>query len=229
MPVVPKPRSIRWDDAHVRLAPLLLAVLRRLAREGFVHDVEQGMDLIHDFFIEAWPGVQRAYDPARGDLAPYATRAFANFARPRLVREARWREMLGDDAAVEPGIADDSEGAIDRARVREALASLPPEERALVLARFGDEPQSERVLARRAGVTRYRVREQLAVALARFSAALGESAILGRRELAVARALFQQGLSISGAATALGLTEAQVRIARRSLLDKTARITVEGP
>jgi DNA-directed RNA polymerase specialized sigma24 family protein len=216
-------------EAYERLRPVLFGVLRRLVRQGYVASVGQGLDFVHDFFVEAWPGITERFDPAQGSLEAYVAGAFARFVRPRLVREARWAAALEVDPVGWGGpIAEsDPARAIDIARVRQALAALDASDRTLLLARFGQVPISERVLAARLSTTRHRVREQLALALARLAVVLGERGVLPEPDFRVARLLFIDECSIPAAAARLSLTEPQVRAARRRLLTALGRASVE--
>jgi DNA-directed RNA polymerase specialized sigma24 family protein len=214
-----------WEDAYATLTPVLLAVLRRLARQGYISGVGQAMDYIHDFFTEAWPGIAERYDAARGPLKVYAAAAFARFARPRLVREARWNRALVEDSPEFVSPSDFGE-SVDADRVRRAFSKLDARDRELLAARFGPEHVSERLLAKQVGMTRYKFREAVATALARFSATLGERGVLDEFDSHVARLLFVEEHSIGAAAAELSCTESQVRAARRRILralGKTSR------
>src|SRR2546429_8987021 len=72
----------------------LLATLGRMAAAGYPVAPVDGLEFVHDFFIEAWPGLQARYDPTKGTFASYVLGAFVRFVRPRIVRSAKWRESL---------------------------------------------------------------------------------------------------------------------------------------
>lgn len=221
----PHSPKTEWEAAYAELTPVFLAVLKRLARQGYVVSVGQAMDFVHDFFAEAWPGVASRYDPSRASLKVYAAAAFARFVRPRLVREARWRQTL-TDWRLEPTSDASPSQAVDVLLTREALARLSSADRALLAMWFGSDALSERSLARRTGASRYRLREAVATALARFCAALGEPGVLSTFEFRVARLLFLEGRSVRATAAELKSTESQVRMACRRILralGKTSR------
>ena len=180
-------------------------------------DAGQGMDLIHDFFAEAWLGLAQRYDPSIASLKVYAAAAFARFARPRLVREARWLRMLGDEE-VDIESSDDPGSAIDRERVRSAISRLDAEDRKILAARFGSSPISERRLARDGGLSRYKYRERLAAALARFVASLGDAGAMEPGDFNITRLIFGAGQSVEKVAAELSMSATQVRTARRRIL-----------
>jgi hypothetical protein len=186
-------------------------------------DAIQGIDLVHDFFVEVWPAVERNYRADRGSLRGYAIRAFVHFARPRLIREARWVQSLTADPAPAMAAAGDGEESMDLHRVHAALNDMSAEDRTLLRRRFAQEQISERGLAREMGLSRSKLRERIAGALARLAVAVGETEMLAGRDLRVARALFAENRSIEGAAIELRMTETQVRAAQRRVLSALVR------
>jgi DNA-directed RNA polymerase specialized sigma24 family protein len=181
------------------------------------------MDVVHDFFAEAWPGLAGRHDPGQVSLKTYATAAFVRFARRRLVEEAKWRrglaldpeELAPDDRA--RSSTPEPCGDLDRRSVELALRTLDPADRGILRQRFGDDELPEREIARRQGSTRHCVRGRLVEALARLAVALGESGIVPERDLVVARAAWTEGMSIEEAAAHLGLRETEVRCSLRRL------------
>lgn len=228
-----------WSEAYRVYLPVFYGVLGRMAKQGYVRRNSQGLEIIHDFFTEAWPTLADRFDAAQGTMSAYVTGAFARFARRRLVREAYWfrnlrtdheetrRSLTGysasryqgvDYGAGSYGAGSSSVDPIDRARLRRAVAALSDEDRQLLSARYGRKAQSERELAREHGWTRYRVRDRLARALLRVSCEFGHSGILSADELALARELFCEGRSVREVATSFKLTEPQVRLMRTRIL-----------
>lgn len=188
----------------------------------------QGLDFVHDFFVEAWPGIAERYDPSRGLLTAYAAGAFARFARPRLVREARQRALLSGDVALSASTDPDVAVRVDSDRVRAAMHDLTPPDQAILFERFRSPGVSERALARQAGMTRYKFRERVSIALARLAVALGERGVLSASDFAVARLLFAEEHSVAATAAELSLTEPQVRAARRRIIGTLAAASAEG-
>ncbi len=218
-----------WSEAYRAYLPIFYGVLARLAKQGFVRRNSQGLEIIHDFFTEAWSDLADRFDPEQGTMSAYVTGAFARFARRRLVREAYWfRHLAADQEGAVRLVAAASMSAysagtasldpIDKARLRRAVAALPEEDQRLLLARYGHEGQSERELARQRGWTRYRVRDRLAHALVRVSCEFGDSGILNEDELAIARKLFCEGRHVREVAASFKLTEVQVRLMRTHIL-----------
>src|ERR1700735_2023701 len=120
--------------AYPRLRTLFFAALGKLARSGFVVSPDDGMDLIHDFFAEAWPGLENHFDPDKGNFESYAYGAFVHFARPRIVRLKRWQNSLIGAERLEAFAGDagvEVEGP-DQERVRQALAKLPEGEQKIL-------------------------------------------------------------------------------------------------
>ena len=208
------------------LRPLLCGVLRRLARQGYVTNAAQGLDLIHDFFVEAWPAIVERYDPARGPLDRYGTAAFVRFVRPRLVREAKWA-VLSDDEPLLESARKTVPDAPEPTMVLAALEELDRLDRDVLLARFGSPDALERVLARQAGLSRYRFRERLAKGLTRLSVTLGERGAISPSSVAVARRVFEDGVPVARVAGELALTEAQVGSVLRRILHGLAKCSME--
>lgn len=216
------------EDTYRSLLPVFFSLLRRLARQGHVIDAGQGMDLIHDFYLVAWPRVMARFDPAKGSLASYAATAFVRFARPRLVREARWRETLSPDPTAGISSAVDAPDALDVRKVHAALEHLDAGDSELLRERFDDAAISERALACRHHLTRYRYRERLAQALARLTVALGEPGRMDPSEFEIARRLFGENQSVHAVAAALRLSASEVRTVRRRILAALGHASVES-
>src|SRR5882724_6541181 len=81
-------------QAYGHLTPIFFGALGRLARQGFVVSPADSMDLIHDFFVDAWPALNDHFDPNKGSFDGYAYGAFVRFARPRIIRLQRWQHSL---------------------------------------------------------------------------------------------------------------------------------------
>lgn len=204
--------------AYSTYRPLLLGALGRLATRGYPVPPDEGLGLIHDFFLDVWPTLRNRHDPDRGSLSTYVFGSFVNFARPRIVRMRRWQAQLADDEPVYPPSSQASpDSALDIEKVHRALAELPFEDRQLLMDRFGT-GMSERHLAKGAGRSRYRVREQLIQALAKLITLLDDRELLPARDRALARLLWVDALPLAEAARQLHLTPAQARAARTRVL-----------
>src|ERR1035441_4839596 len=75
-----------FEVAYTALRPAMFRALGRLARQGFVISPTDFQDMIHDFFLEVWPGLTERFDPAVSSFEAYAYGAFLQFVRPRVIR-----------------------------------------------------------------------------------------------------------------------------------------------
>jgi hypothetical protein len=215
------------EEDYRRYRPTLLAALGTLGRSGYAVAPADGLELVHDFFLEVWPDVRRRFDPARGSFASLLVVAFYRFARARIARDLRLRasripidevedRLAGEDAAVAE--------ALDAAAVARALGGLPAPLRRVLEVRFGGE--SERAAARELRLSRHGLREQLLEALGRVAVAMETQGELGDREWRLARLLWAEERSESDAAV-LQMTPSQLRLARRRVLEALERAMPE--
>jgi RNA polymerase sigma factor (sigma-70 family) len=201
--------------AYPRLRTLFFAALAKLARSGFVVSPDDGMDLIHDFFAEAWPGLENHFDPDKGNFESYAYGAFVQFARPRIVRLKRWQNSLIGAERLEAFAGDagvEVEGA-DQERVRQALAKLPEGEQKILRRYVYSEYSSERVFAKELGISRYRLRAILIEALGRLAVSFDRPSEIAPQDWDVAQALWRDRRTIQEASAVLEMTPQQVRSA----------------
>lgn len=135
-------------------------------------------DLVHDIFLEVWRKADR-WRAERGTVRTWLllrlrSRALDRLRSPRLARGVSLDEGLPDYAEVTVA-PDDPSLAADRRRVREAVASLPPEHRAvLTLAAFEGRSASE--IARRLDLPLGTVKSRILAARRGLKAALHRSA-----------------------------------------------------
>jgi RNA polymerase sigma factor (sigma-70 family) len=232
------PHSANWPVACERYSPLLLNALARLAKEGYGIPFNEGLDLIHDFFMEHWAGVLARFDKNRDPPVSFPTylyRAFVLFARRRIIFLNQWRSSLTDTAwlakSIEGrgthfGVDEDDEreqAALAEARiesVRAALAQLPTNAREFLFEYLGSPQNSERHLAQKHGVTRYRVRELLTEAFGNVLAAVGHQGEFTNLEWRTASILWGRGRPVSAAARELGVSPAEVRRTRSRILSR---------
>jgi RNA polymerase sigma factor (sigma-70 family) len=218
------------EAAYLKFRRLLFGALGKLARQGFVVSPAEGVDLIQDFFAEAWGGISSRYDPSKGKLETYVYEAFVRFARPRIVRLHRWQSYLVDTVVFLRAVEGQSaatearESEHDIRAAREALLQLPSFEREVLYSCLLADAHSERKLAEQFSISRYRLRETLVEALGRVAVHLGEPGRIPQRDWQVARALWQEERTIPEAAAHLGQTVPQVRAAR----SRIATLLVEG-
>jgi RNA polymerase sigma factor (sigma-70 family) len=211
--------------AYRAYRPLLFGALAALARRGVAVPFDEGLGLVHDFFIDGYPVVLERYDARIAKFTTFLYAAFTRYARPRILRLARIRQALVGDDLVERaagGAELDPATEIDRATMRAALARVSADDRELLQSKFG-EGLSERAIAERAGVTRQRIRQRLLEALGRLVVELGERPDLSSDDLIAARAVWTEDRSLDEAAAILGKTTEQVRRAVSRVLAGLAR------
>jgi RNA polymerase primary sigma factor len=90
--------------------------------------------------------------------------------------DGEFGDLFGDDAAVSP--EDEAVDSVRRREVRRAIASLPERERRIIELRFGvgGEPQALEAIGKELGITRERVRQLEAEALAKLESELAAAA-----------------------------------------------------
>jgi RNA polymerase sigma factor (sigma-70 family) len=227
-PLAETPTDLRsvgdWSKAEAHFRGLLYAALARLAAAGYVATLEESRDLIVDFFLEEWSGLVARYKPELARPKTYIYRAFLLYARPKLRRLRRQKYSLADVTRLsrqEPASPAEFESSamLDAAA---ALEQLPDDERD-VLWQLLQGKSNLNELARKAGVTRYRVREMLADAFGRLLVSLGERKTLTDEEWRIAVALWREGRSPRDAARELGVTTDSIQHCRGKVLDLIGR------
>src|SRR5258708_32361204 len=174
---------------------VLWRVLAALARGGYAVPPSDARDLIHDFYLDAWPGVHERFDPKQGPFSAYIAGAFYRFARRRILKlESLQRRMVDFDSAVAHLSSDSTPPDIleSRQRHREATAALSvlaPLERTVLEEHLAGEGLSERALAERHKLSRYGIRELLADALGKVAVALGRTPAGSKTQESVAELL----------------------------------------
>jgi RNA polymerase sigma factor (sigma-70 family) len=203
------------EVAYPQLRALFFAALARLARRGFVVSPDDSMDLVHDFFADAWNDLDRHFDPELGSFERYAYAAFVRFARPRIIRLKRWQNCLAptEDLDSYPSQRESSAEHLDETRLTQALASLPGSERTILRRFIDSEHPSERLFARELGISRYRLREILVETLGLLAVSLDKPSRIAPQDWEVACALWRDRRTIQEASAVLEMTVQQVRCA----------------
>lgn len=181
--------------------------------------INEGMDLIHDFLVERLPQALVSYDPQRGTLEPWLYTVFIRYARRWLAKNSAFEERMvslekaGDAALEQPVWEKEFFPFVECQRVQTALAQLPDHLRTVLLTYFGhgQEAVSIRALARKFKWSRHRAFQMLLEGLAMIAVQLEEQGILTKEELAVCRARFMHSESWEEVATQCGKTPYQVR------------------
>lgn len=205
--------SAQLERVYEEYTPMLLAAVASLGKRGYDMHPAEGLELVHDFYLEALPGLLVRYDESKAKFSTYLYAAFLRFTEPRLRREMRWRRMFVafEDAIAHPLAPDVSEQSeILVAAVAGAIDALPPELRRVIDARVR-RGESERETARRLNVSRYIIRQQIAEALGRIAIAIGEDERIPADLRPLAIRLWRDGESLMSVAADIGLTRQEVR------------------
>lgn len=204
------------EPAYNRLRPVLFRALAALAKNGFVAPATDALDLIHDFFLDAWPQVKANYDPGRGSLEGYVYVAFVHYARPQIVELKRLWNTLVDPAWLgdveSPGsIGQEVIPTPDLDRWCIAMGRLATTDRRLLMQYLHEARGSERSLARRLGLSRHAAREQLIRVLGEAVTKFGRPPGTRHQDWRVAQAVWGEKRTIHETASLLGLTTEQVK------------------
>ena len=212
------------DTAYRSYRRLLLGAFAGMRNKDSAVSLDEGMDLVHDFFIDEYGALRDRYDPARGQFSTLLYAAFRTYVRRHLSRLRRWQDSLRPHADLEDlgGLTDTDSAALDVARVANALERIPSDDRVLLREHF-QHGGGERELARRRGWTRHRVREALRDAMGRVAVALGDRRELDARDWEVARALWDEDRSLDEAAAASGISREQARRASERVLEMVTK------
>lgn len=229
LPRLPAAEAGRVDvGSYPGYRKLLLSALGYLARQGFVAQPADALDLIQDFFIEGWPGVVARFDSQR-DIKPYLFRAFVQFARRRIVRLRQFSDQLVDAHEITllevshatpmieestPMVAPANTVTADREKVRAAIDALPERQRLILSEYLANGPRSERAIARRLGVSRFNVHETLLEAIAHVAMKVDQPQQLSDDDWKVAVGLWRDSRSVAELAAHLKRSPVWVRGAR---------------
>jgi len=149
-----------------RYASYLLALAMRVLKHR-----GEAEDLLHDVFLEVWRSA-RDYDPRRGRVRTWLVIRMRSRALD-VVKSARVSRRSGDEQVLERIVAEvDLSSSPDQRRVRAALGTLSPDQRAVLeLAYFDGLSCSE--IADKLTVPIGTVKSRVAAALTKMRHALG--------------------------------------------------------
>jgi DNA-directed RNA polymerase specialized sigma24 family protein len=222
------PARLTSED-YQKFRPLMMTAFSHLAHQGYAAPPADGLELVHDFFIEAWDGLVDRYDESHAKFETYLFAAFVRFARPRIVKNLRWtRELFPPDEiekthdALLDMHAVGQEHALDVRVMESALSSLASSDRELLATRFA-EGLSEKDASRRLGMSRYYFREACVGALTRLAARLNEPGPIGARDWQIASALWVEGRTVPDIAESFEISPSRVKAVRERLLRLIAR------
>lgn len=119
-----------FEEVYRRYAPAAYGMARRVTRQS---DLAQ--DVVHEAFTALWNAPQ-SYDPSRGPFRTFLLslvhhRAVDVVRREERLRHRERRANLGPDDVEDEveAVIEEADLADRRRQVREALSSLPPEQR----------------------------------------------------------------------------------------------------
>jgi len=165
-----------WQDELTTLA-----TRRGAALVGYAYllcgDLPRAHDLVQEALVRSWSRPARALGPQATE--GYVRRAVLHAFLDEHRRERTWagRRHL---AAVPAAAPDSTAHTDDELAVQQALAGLPPRERACVVLRFYDDLTVPE-LARRLEISEGTAKRYLSDALGRLAGALGPITVAGER------------------------------------------------
>ena len=135
-----------------------------------IGDRRAAEDVTQDVFLHLWERAE-AFDPARGGLRTWlgtlAHRRAVDHVRREEARRRR-NDRAGNQASVAPDVEEMAVAIVTAERVREALASLPDEQRAAItLAYFGGKTYRE--VAVELGIPEGTAKSRMRLGLARIA------------------------------------------------------------
>jgi RNA polymerase sigma-70 factor (sigma-E family) len=155
------------DFVTARWSAMLRTAFLLTGDHGHAEDLVQ--TALSKCFV-AWPRL-RASTAADAYVRKAMLNTYLSWRRRR-----SWYELPSDDPPEREG-GDSTEDLAQRSVVMDALAALPPKQRAVVVLRFYDDLGVEQV-ARQMGCTSGSVKRQTSVALGKLRTVLGEAADL---------------------------------------------------
>ena len=172
-------------------------VLGTLARHGYAVPPSEARDLIHDFYLDAWNGLNERFDPALGSFDSYMGAAFYRFARRRILKlenllhrtvglESAFAELT--TASTPPDIIQDRE---QLKAVKAAVSQLPPLEQQVLDEFLSGVGSSERQLAARHNLSRYALRELLTDAVGKVAVTVGSMSSSSNSDEQIAELLWK--------------------------------------
>lgn len=144
-----------FEELYRRYAPAAYGLALRITGQDLL-----AQEVVHDAFLVLWQAPE-AYDRARGSFRTFFLSLVHHRAVDTVRREERLRRRTQralnlfreEDEDIGEGVAEEAWLAVRREEVRQALATLPPEQRKVVeMAYFG-------------GYTQARIAEELGIPL----------------------------------------------------------------
>lgn len=204
---------------------LLWRTLGTLARRGHFVPPDEGRDVIHDFYLEAWDGVRNRHQPSLGAFSTYVVGAFVRFAKRRLAQMQAYRNRFVDfdsqfHLASDLSPLDRLESTQQVELVRSALDKLPGLQRQCLVAYVSNEGATERELAQRAATSRHTVRKALAEGLANLARAYADNC-LSQKDADLLALAWEDGRVSEDIALRVGMSPSEVRKKRQEFARNT--------
>lgn len=202
----------------LRYEPLLWKVQARLARDGYAIEPQDARDFIHDFYLE-WNALTQRYRPQLGAFEPYLVTAFYQFCRRRYFKLSKLRSLTAElEAAAElPSAAAPIVDAVDLRQQLDIISNivdtLAANEQAILQDFLGEQDMGERELARKHGLSRYRLREVLAELVGRIALQMTATPYEAD-DAKIVRRLWLEGYSPKMVAAMHGISVADVHAAK---------------
>ena len=164
-----------FDELYRRYASAAYGLAYRLTGQQIL-----AQDVVHDSFLALWRAPE-AYDPARGPFRTFFLALVHHRAVDTIRREERMRHRNERASNLEPLTGEDvAEDVVDRAHlavrrreVREALTTLPPDQRTVLeLAYF--EGLTQATIAERLGIPLGTVKTRTLAAMQKLRRALAQ-------------------------------------------------------
>jgi len=212
------------DADFARYEGVFWRVIASLARHGYAVPPSDARDLIHDFYLDAWNGLQDRFNPELGSFVAYIGGAFYRFARRRILKfETLAHRAVDFESAVAglfaagtpPDILERNE---DLAFIHAALEKLLPNERQVFEDFLSEGKVSERDLAQRYALSRYALRELLINSMGKLLVSLQTPQPRSDAERTVADLLWRQGETPRSVANLLQMPIAEVQARRNQFV-----------
>ena len=164
-----------FDELYRRYSAAAYGLAYRLTGQQIL-----AQDVVHDSFLALWRAPE-AYDPARGPFRTFFLSLVHHRAVDTIRREERMRrrnerasnlEPLTDEDVAE-GVVDQAYLSIRRHEVREALTTLPPDQRRVLEMAYFD-GLTQAVIAERLGIPLGTVKTRTLAAMQKLRAALSQ-------------------------------------------------------
>lgn len=162
-----------FDELYRRYGAAAYGLAYRLTGQQIL-----AQDVVHDSFLALWRAPE-AYDPARGPFRTFFLSLVHHRAVDTIRREERMRrrnerasnlEPLTDEDVAE-GVVEQASLSIRRDEVREALTTLPPDQRRVLEMAYFD-GLTQAVIAERLGIPLGTVKTRTLAAMQKLRAAL---------------------------------------------------------